>query len=227
MNEQAVMQAANLLAKQHRAVLGTQSQAMPGFPFTSELPYCLTREGTPLLLISRLAQHTRNLVIDNRCSLLISDRTAENEQATPRLTLQAQALRIEPPEQTEDCARHFYRYFPDYQDFHRVYDFEFWRLQPVRWRFIGGFADARWMSADDIPRHNPFWNDESLIRQINGAHSSQLKQRLLKQYPESVPDTLLIGIDTHGCHIRCARALYWLAHPEPCNSRQQILTDLL
>ena len=36
-------------------------KAMPGFPFGSVVPYCLDEQGRPLILISRIAQHTHNL----------------------------------------------------------------------------------------------------------------------------------------------------------------------
>ena len=72
-------------------MLSTHSQAMPGFPFGSVVPYCLDANGWPLILISRIAQHTKNLQADPRCSLLVAERGAEDVQATGRLTLLAEA----------------------------------------------------------------------------------------------------------------------------------------
>lgn len=61
MSAKAATQARELLLKEYRGVLSTHSKSMPGFPFGSVVPYCLDADGNPLILISRIAQHTHNL----------------------------------------------------------------------------------------------------------------------------------------------------------------------
>lgn len=61
MSVEAAKHARELLLKEYRGVLSTLSKAMPGFPFGSVVPYCLDEQGRPLILISRIAQHTHNL----------------------------------------------------------------------------------------------------------------------------------------------------------------------
>src|SRR5690606_26860432 len=80
MSAMAAKHARELLLKEYRGMLATHSQKMPGFPFGSVVPYCLDGQGWPLLLISRIAQHTRNLRADPRCSLLVGERDAEDVQ---------------------------------------------------------------------------------------------------------------------------------------------------
>ncbi|MBE0944683.1 heme iron utilization protein, partial [Escherichia coli] len=36
------------------------------------------------------------------------------------------------------------------------HDFDFWVLQPVQWRFIGGFGAIHWLAAERVPLANPF-----------------------------------------------------------------------
>ena len=65
-----------------------------GFPFGSLAPYALRADGTPFVLISAIAQHTRNLARDPRCSLFVRDPRAEaggDAQATWRVTVVARA----------------------------------------------------------------------------------------------------------------------------------------
>lgn len=64
MSTNAIRPARELLLKEYRGVLSTHSKSMPGFPFGSVVPYCLDAEGNPLILISRIAQHTHNLLKD-------------------------------------------------------------------------------------------------------------------------------------------------------------------
>ena len=74
MSVKAIKHARELLLKEYHGVLSTHSKAMPGFPFGSVVPYCLDAEGRPLLLISRIAQHTHNLQMQAKCSLLVGER---------------------------------------------------------------------------------------------------------------------------------------------------------
>ena len=71
MSVEAAKNARELLLKEYRGVLSTHSKSMPGFPFGSVVPYCLDELGRPLILISRIAQHTHNLQKDPKCSLFV------------------------------------------------------------------------------------------------------------------------------------------------------------
>ena len=91
MSTQVAKNARELLLKEYRGALSTLSKAMPGFPFGSVVPYCLDAQGQPIILISRIAQHTHNLQKDPKCSLLVGEREADDVQAVGRLTYLAEA----------------------------------------------------------------------------------------------------------------------------------------
>ena len=94
MSTNAIRPARELLLKEYRGVLSTHSKSMPGYPFGSVVPYCLDANGNPLILISRIAQHTHNLQKDPKCSLLVGEREAEDVQAVGRLTVMAEAHKL-------------------------------------------------------------------------------------------------------------------------------------
>ena len=127
MSVEAAKHARELLLKEYRGVLSTHSKSMPGFPFGSVVPYCLDALGRPLILISRIAQHTHNLQKDPKCSLFVGERGAEDVQAVGRLTYLAEAQQIEDEAAIEAAAERYYRYFPDSQSYHKAHDFDFWR----------------------------------------------------------------------------------------------------
>ncbi|WP_434456695.1 HugZ family protein [Stutzerimonas urumqiensis] len=218
MSAEAVKHARVLLLKEYQGVLGTHSKALPGYPFGSVVPYCLDAAGRPLLLISRLAQHTHNLQADGRCSLLVGERHAEDVQAAGRLTLLADARQLVDPAAIEAAAQRYYRYFPDAQDYHRVHDFDFWVLSPVRWRFIGGFGQIRWL--DDITLANPFAGpaEAAMIEHMNDDHAAAIAHYVqLAGLPQHVP-ARMVGIDSEGFHLRIGAAVHWLAFPAPCDN---------
>ena len=221
MSVEAVKHARELLLKEYRGALATQSKAMPGFPFGSVVPYCLDEQGRPLILISRIAQHTHNLRKDPKCSLMVGERGAEDVQAVGRLTCLAEAEQLTDPEAIEAAAERYYRYFPESQSYHTAHDFDFWVLKPVRHRYIGGFGAIHWL--DQVTLANPFAGQAEvrMVEHMNDDHANAIQHYVeLAGLPQTVPATL-VGIDSEGMHLRIGDGLYWLGFPEMCNDPTQ------
>ena len=229
MSAEAVKNARLLLLKEYRGVLSTQSLAMPGFPFGSVVPYCLNEDGWPLLLISRIAQHTRNLKADPRCSLLVSERDAADVQLNGRLTLMAQARQLDDPPSIERAAERYYRYFPDSRDYHRVHDFDFWTLQPVRWRFIGGFGAIHWL--EQVARANPFaasgGGEDGMLEHMNADHAPAIAHYVERAGLPATPEARMVGIDAEGFHLRIGQAIHWLPFPSDCSTPIEVRQALV
>jgi len=220
-------QARELLLKEYRGVLSTHSKSMPGFPFGSVVPYCLDADGNPLILISRIAQHTHNLQKDPKCSLLVGERGAEDVQAVGRLTVLAEARKLDDAAAIEAAAERYYRYFPDSRNYHSAHDFDFWVLQPVRHRYIGGFGAIHWI--EQLTLANPFAGkaELSMVEHMNSDHANAIAHYVtLSGLPDAQP-AQLAGLDSEGMHLRIGQALYWLAFPEPCNTPTQVREALV
>ncbi|PIA66808.1 HugZ family protein [Pseudomonas sediminis] len=228
MSVKAGKHARELLLKEYRGVLSTHSKAMPGFPFGSVVPYCLDAEGRPLILISRIAQHTHNLGQDAKCSLLVGERGAEDVQAVGRLTLLAEARQLHDESEIEAAAQRYYRFFPQSRDYHRAHDFDFWRLEPVRWRFIGGFGAIHWL--DQVTLANPFATDgseTSMVEHMNEDHAKAIAHYVeLAGLPQHEA-AQMVGVDQEGFHLRIGQSLYWLAFPTSCNNPGQVREALV
>ncbi len=219
--------ARELLLKEYRGVLSTHSKAMPGFPFGSVVPYCLDAQGYPLVLISRIAQHTHNLGQDAKCSLLVGERGAEDVQAVGRLTLLAEARQLCDDAAIAAAAARYYRYFPESRDYHRVHDFDFWRLEPVRWRYIGGFGAIHWL--DRVAQVNPFAGEaeQGMLEHMNRDHVGAIAHYVeLAGLPAQAPAEL-VSIDSEGFHLRIGQSLYWLAFPISCNTAAEVRQALV
>src|SRR5271154_3788130 len=112
-----------------RATLATALTASDGaWPYGSLVMVALDSDAAPLVLISELAEHTKNLRRNPRASLLF-DATAglANPLTGARVTVLGEAAPVEDERQRgRYVARH-----PDavaYRDFH---DFHLWRLTPL------------------------------------------------------------------------------------------------
>ena len=227
MSVEAAKHARKLLLKEYRGVLATHSKSMPGFPFGSVVPYCLDEQGRPLILISRIAQHTHNLQKDPKCSMLVGERGAEDVQAVGRLTYLAEARKLEDSGAIEAAAERYYRYFPDSQNYHKAHDFDFWVLEPVRHRYIGGFGAIHWI--DQLTLANPFAGkaEASMVEHMNADHAKAIAHYVeLTGLPKSEP-AQLAGIDSEGMHLRIGHGLHWLAFPAPCNTPTQVREALV
>jgi len=227
MSAKANRQARELLLKEYRGVLSTHSKSMPGYPFGSVVPYCLDDQGRPLILISRIAQHTHNLQRDAKCSMLVGERGAEDVQSVGRVTVMAEAQKVTDEVAIEAAAQRYYRYFPESQSYHSAHDFDFWVLVPVRYRFIGGFGAIHWL--DDVALANPFAGaaETSMVDHMNEDHTKAIAHYVeLASLPKTEPATL-VGIDSEGMHLRVGQGLYWLAFAEPCNTPTQVRQALV
>ncbi|MBI6952446.1 HugZ family pyridoxamine 5'-phosphate oxidase [Pseudomonas sp. CCOS 191] len=225
MSTNALRPARELLLKEYRGVLSTHSKSMPGYPFGSVVPYCLDADGHPLILISRIAQHTHNLQKDPKCSLLVGERDAEDVQAVGRLTVMAQARKLTDDAAIEAAASRYYRYFPESANYHKAHDFDFWVLEPVRHRYIGGFGAIHWL--DQVTLANPFAGqvEKSMIEHMNDDHANAIEHYVkLSGLPRSAH---MVGIDSEGMHLRIGQGIYWLPFPTTCNTPTQVREALV
>lgn len=141
-------EARRLLEAQRVGVLATNSVEMGGFPFASLTPYVLDAQGRPLVLISSLAQHTRNIQADPRVSLLVYNAEAADAPDAARLTWMGRAAPV-PAEDRGAKARYLER-FPDARRFFEARDFKLYRIEGTRAYYIGGFGRIFWLEPRDV-----------------------------------------------------------------------------
>jgi hypothetical protein len=167
------------------------------------VPYVLDTQAQPVVLVSRLAQHTRNISVDPRVSLVVLAAGADI-QAGARVTYLGRALPVEQPEAVE---RRYLRFFPAARNYRSQLDFEFFRVEPVSLRVIAGFAQAHWVSREAYapPPSELAAQEESIIARLNVECADAL--RVLAQgdgAPESQIE--LIGLDCDGFDLRVKEA---------------------
>jgi putative heme iron utilization protein len=129
-------------------ILSTTSVAVPGYPFGSVVPYVTTAEGAPVIYISHLAQHTKNLLADPRACLTVIEPAQDDAQAAGRISLLGDAA-VVPEGDRDQVAELYFATFPTSRRFSETHGFTFWALTPKRVRFIGGFGRIHWIEAAD------------------------------------------------------------------------------
>ena len=187
--------------RHHAGMLATLSHRLGGYPFGSTVPFVLDHAARPVILVSRLAEHTRNIEADRRASLLVSEPTAD-VQAGARLTLVGDVARA-----TGDLAAlqaRYLRYFPDAERLLDLDDFAFYRLEPLQIRYIAGFADIHWISAAAYaPPANALADHEAtLLARANDEHADTLRDCCRFHHGRETERAVMIGIDCDGFDLR-------------------------
>ena len=112
-----------------------------GAPWASVVTYACLSDGTPVLCVSRLALHGRNLAGDPRASLAVSAPLGEDEDPSDagRVTL---AGVVESPQgaSLDDARATYEAAVRTASVFSSFGDFTFWLLRVERIRWVGGFG---------------------------------------------------------------------------------------
>ncbi|MDF9391039.1 MULTISPECIES: HugZ family protein [Methylococcus] len=218
-----------LLNQAYDGVLSTHSADMPGYPFGSVMPYCLDRGGVPVIYIANIAQHTRNIQANPKVSLIVLDRSVGDVQTNGRLTLLADAQPVQ--EDEVDAAERYFSFFPDARRFHNTHSFAFYRLLPVRLRYIGGFGRIHWLSPDRVLRPNPFRAEEerAMLEHMNADH-----RQAMRRYCEAAGVSLeagcepsMVGIDGEGFHLRVGTRVARFPFPAPVSTPAEVRAALV
>jgi hypothetical protein len=183
-----------------RAALGTLIESSAGpRPYVSLVGVATALDATPLLLLSRLSDHTRNIVRDARVSLLFDGTEGfANPQEGPRVSLIG---RIEPCP-AENARRRFLARHPRASLYAGFADFGLFQVVGERAHWVGGFGKAAWLDralvcpaavVEDFAAAG-----ERAVAEINGAADVLLDviaRRLLKRHGAG---WRLVGLDPDG-----------------------------
>jgi heme iron utilization protein len=169
--------ARKLVREERQGALATLSLHKPGWPFGSIAPYALNARGEPILLMSGLAQHTKNALADPRASLLIQERSAgDDPQAAGRVTILG---RIAKAADDRDLRARYLARHPYAARTASGHDFRFYVLSIEEARFIGGFGEIHWLAADALlidPLQDPLLpHKAAILGHMNADHAEALK----------------------------------------------------
>ncbi|KAI3413073.1 DUF2470 domain-containing protein [Psidium guajava] len=121
-----------------RGMLSTFSHRLEGYPSCSMVDFACDADGSPILAISSLAYHSKDLLANSKCSLLVARDPEDRTDLV--ITLHGDAINV--PEKDRESVRATYlSKHPNalWVDFG---DFRFMRIEPRAVRFVSGVATA-------------------------------------------------------------------------------------
>ncbi|KAL0452902.1 UNVERIFIED_CONTAM: hypothetical protein Slati_1268300 [Sesamum latifolium] len=194
-----------LLHHSLRGILSTFSQKHEGYPSGSMVDFACDAYGSPILALSNLALHTKDLLANPKCSLLVAkdpdDRTdlviTVHGDALPVAESNVEAIR------TAYMATHPDAFWVDFGDF------QFLRLEPKVIRFVSGVATALLRSGEfsneefRAAKVDPIYQfSKPITSHMNKDHAEDTK--LIVQHSTSVPVEFayMLDVDSLGFNVK-------------------------
>lgn len=140
--------ARELVRRCRTATLATIALRPAGHPYASLVAVAADARGRPLLLLSKLAEHTKNLEASAKASILFADDATTDPLASARVTVLGAIARV-PVEEIEDTRARFLAAHPEASSYAGFTDFAFFRLEPEELRVVAGFGRMSWIAARD------------------------------------------------------------------------------
>lgn len=136
-----------LAASRTEGALSTLALDPAGHPYGSYVVYAMVG-ASPVFLISKLAEHTKNLEADPRASLLVVELEREGEEALARgrVTLVGECRPVEDRARVEAA---FLSRHPSARGYAGFSDFGYWELAIRSARYVGGFGRMSWIGEDE------------------------------------------------------------------------------
>jgi putative heme iron utilization protein len=193
---------------------GPQPADVAGWPYASLVLLALETDATPLLLMSDLSEHSRNIAADPRMALLV-DGTAgyRDPLAGPRVTLLGRA---EPTADARARARFLARH-PEASLYAGFADFKLYRVTLLRAHLVAGFGRIHWIDPAEILLTAPALADEeaAILDHMNGDHAEAIERMASCFCGVRGKGWRMTGIDPDGCDLRRKGETARLAFPAP------------
>ncbi len=189
------------------ACLATARRTDQGRPYASLVLAAVDHDGTPILLLSDLAEHSRNIAIDDRVSLLVDDTAGLDDPLTgPRLTVLGRAVEsTEPRHRARFLARH-----PSAAAYADFGDFRWLRIAVEGAHFVAGFGRIHRLAASQLLPAVPealAAAEADILRHMNESHADAVALYASKLLGAEGGGAVLVGVDPEGCDIRVGSRL--------------------
>lgn len=190
------------------------SAGAPAWPYASLVLIAAALDATPLLLISRLAEHTKNIAADPRVSILFDGTEgAQSRLAAARATVLGRAVAV--PHNAEALARYIARH-PEAQAYAGFSDFGLFEVRVERAHLVAGFGRIHWVDGTDIvlPRAAVAGFAEAEAEAIAAVNR---EPDLLAHLAAALPpaEWRISGCDPDGCDLRAGTEVARISFAQP------------
>jgi putative heme iron utilization protein len=219
-------EARKLMRSARFATLATLDRTTGG-PYPSLISAATDIDGTPIVLISRLALHTLNVETNPTSGVLFAEVGAGDPLVHPRVSVTTRAGRTEDPR----VRRRFLARHPGAAMYADFADFSFWRLVPQGAHLVASFGRIVDISATELlldmeGAEGLVDAEEEAVAHVNSDHADAVSLYATKLLGLPVGEWRMTGIDPEGCDLadgdRFARLLFPFRVDGPAGLRKAL-----
>ena len=209
--------ARSLLRRSRQGALATL-MAGSGDPYCSLVNLAAHPDGSPILLISRLALHTKNILADGRVSLMLDERAEGDPLEGARIMLAGRAEEAAEPE-TELLRRRYLGAHPSAEAFVEFKDFSFFRIRPTGAHLVAGFGRIVDLKPEqfltDLSGAAALLEAEAgAVAHMNEDHRDAMNLYATRLLGADSADWICTGCDPDGMDMQADRKTLRLDFPE-------------
>ena len=207
--------AAKKLTREARSGALATLMAGAGDPYCSLVNVAPAADGAPLLLISRLAVHTRNILADARVSLMLDERKAGDPLQGALVTLMGTAARTE----SADARRRYLAYQPEAEMFAGFGDFAFYEVRLKGAHLVAGFGRIVDLAPADLLTELAgaealMAAEPEVIEHMNADHAGACRLYATRLLGAPDGEWRCVGCDPDGLDLQCERTGLRLPFPQ-------------
>lgn len=220
-----------LMRRAGTAALATRLAGGDGgdWPYASLVLATVDHDASPLMLLSDLADHTRNIKADPRVSLLF-DGTGGRED--PLTGARASVLgRAEVVDDARAKARLVARH-PSAEIYCDFADFKLYRISVVRAHLVAGFGRIHWIEASELLYDASGAGalaaaEAEIVAHMNGDHAEALQLIARHLLAEDGEGWRMTGVDPEGADLRLGGRLARIAFDKPVADAEACRVELV
>jgi heme iron utilization protein len=207
-----------------RATLATSRE---GWPYASLVLAACDPEGRPLLLLSALAEHTKNLLREKRASLLFDGTAGLEEPLTgARVTVLGEIAAVE----GKDLLPRYTRRHPSAAGYAGFADFRLYRLAPARAHLVAGFGRIDWVEGEAlVSAAAPALAaaEAGILAHMAEDHAETVDLYAQKLLGLSGSGWQMTGVDAEGADLRRGGFVARLDFREPVSDAEGVRGELV
>lgn len=213
-----------LLRRSRQGALATL-MAGSGDPYCSLVNVASHPDGSPILLISRLAIHTKNLLADPRVSLMLDERVEGDPLEGSRIMLSGRAEEV--TSGREALRARYLNAHPTAEAFVDFKDFSFFRIAPAGTHLVAGFGrildlrPAEFLT-EVADAAELLEAEQSAVEHMNADHQEALGLYATRLLGAAAGNWRCSGIDPEGVDLQNGTSTLRLDFPERVTSPGQL-----
>lgn len=197
------------------AVMSTHSKAHEGYPSGSVVGFTVDEVGRPLFIFSGMSTHTQDLLLDDRCSLTVAAKDFKGA-ADGRVNLIGRCSLIKDAKEKE-AAKELYDLKHPGAFWTSFGDFNWFRMEVEHVRYVGGFARAGTVTAEEYRDARPdavaefgpmiasHMNDDHMDATIGMVYAQVPGMKEDMEGGNPIKDATITSVDSLGMYVKVTR----------------------